>query len=106
MNRSKLIAVGVGIGLVAAGALSFRYDKYTGWTDERIDPYTLKAVCKTTTLVGFFGRYSVKEGPTLPNIECREATNIWLTQPPNEGCSVNVEMLTATCKEAYEYPFF
>lgn len=106
MNKSKLVAVGVGIGLLATGMYSFDYYKDTSWTEERVDPYTVKAVCKTMTIVSVFGKSSIKEGPSLPNSDCQSATNYWLIQTPNEGCSVDFEALTATCKEAYEYPFF
>jgi hypothetical protein len=106
MNKSILIAVGAGVGLVAAALFSFEYMQSTGWNDERVDPYTLKAVCKTTTYVGVFGKASYKVGPPLPNSECKEAVNFWLTEAPNEGCSVDKNLLTATCKEAYKNPFF
>lgn len=106
MNKSKLIAVGAGIGLLAAGAFSFEYYKVTGWTDERIDPYTLRAVCKPMTMVSVFGKVSVREGATVPNSQCRESINYWSIQEPHEGCSVNIESMTVTCQEVYEHPFF
>ncbi len=106
MNKSKLIAIGAGVGLVAAALLSFEYGKYTSWTQERVDPYTLKAVCKTATYVGVFGKMTYKDSPALPNSECKDAVNILLTEAPNEGCSVDKTLLIAKCKEAYKEPFF
>jgi hypothetical protein len=106
MNKSKLIAVGTSVALAAAALFSFQYDKYTGWAQERVDPYTLKAICRATTYVGVFGKFSYKDGPALPNSECKESVNFWLTEAPNEGCSVDKTLLTATCKKAYEEPFF
>lgn len=100
MNKSKLLWAGAGIGLIAAGIFSFDYSQYTGWAEERIDPYTVKSVCKKTTFVGMFGKLHVSDGPTLPNSECREAVNYLLTENPKEGCSVHAELLTATCKKA------
>ena len=58
------------------------------------------------TVISVFGKTSVKEGPVLPNDECRASMNYWLTETPQEGCLVDVVALTATCKEAYENPFF
>ncbi|MGB3787806.1 MAG: hypothetical protein WA949_07335 [Phormidesmis sp.] len=107
MNKLAQVAgVSAGVGLLVAGVFSFEYMKLTGWTDKRVDPYTLKAVCRTTTYVSLFGQMHIGEGPELPNSECVEDTNLFLTETPNEGCSVNTELLTVTCKEAYEYPFY
>ena len=107
MNKSKLIGIGAGVTLLAIGAYSFEYYQYTGWGDERIDPYTVKAICNTSTYVSIFGKmvyYS--EGPKLPESECVDDTNLLLTEAPKEGCTVNTELLTATCKKAYDHPLY
>jgi len=106
MNKSKMLWIGAAIGILGAGFFSFDYDQYTGWAEERVDPYTLKAVCKKTTFVGLFGKLHMKDGPPLPNSECREAVNYFLTEKPKEGCSIDAELLTATCKEAYAHPLY
>jgi len=100
------MGIGAFIGLGAAALLSFEYHRYTGWTDERVDPYTIRAVCKTTTYVGMFGKIVLDEGPQLPAAECKEAINIFLTTTPSEGCSVDKTALTARCEEPYKYPFY
>ena len=106
MNKTKLIAVGAGISLIATGVFSFKYYRVASWADERIDPYTLKSVCKKTTMVSMFGKDVIRVGPIVPNVECKEAVNMWLTETPNEGCVINAEQLIATCKEAYQYLFY
>ena len=106
MNKSKLIALGIGAGLMAAALFSFKFYRYTSWVDEMVGPYAWKAVCKTTTSIEVFGKFSYFEGPALPNSECREAINAWLTEQPNEGCSVDTTQLTATCREAYKHPLY
>ena len=106
MSRTKLIALGVGVGLAIAGVVSFRYDKYTGWVDEQKDPFNIAAVCKTTTSIEVFGQFWIKEGPVLPKSDCQNSDNYWLTLSPKEGCAVDLEALTAKCETAYAHPFF
>lgn len=106
MNKTKLIAVGASVSLIVTGLFSFKHYQYTGWAEERIDPYTLKSVCKKTTMVSMFGKDLIKDGPALPHSQCKDSVNMWLTETPNEGCLINAEKLIATCKEAYQYPFY
>ncbi|MFK8182307.1 MAG: hypothetical protein AB8B99_02955 [Phormidesmis sp.] len=106
MNKAAVGAASVGIGLLVAAVTTFRYNTFTDWTDERIDPHTMKAVCRETTYIEVFGKLSVKDGPPLPNSECRGATNFWLTEPVNDGCTVEKDGLTAKCSEAYQHPIY
>ena len=106
MNKAVVGAASIGIGLLVAAVTTFRYDTFTDWTDERIDPHTMKAVCKETTYIEVFGKLTSKEGPALPNSQCREATNFWLTETLNEGCTVDTATLIATCEEAYAHPIY
>ena len=102
----KILIAGAVIAAGAAGVGSFRYHKFTGWNDERVDPYTLKAICRETTYVSLFGKMSVNEGPNLPDSECRNSTNLWFTEPLNEGCTVDETQMMAKCSEAYQHPIF
>ncbi len=106
MNKTKMIAVGASAALIATGLFSFDFYQINGWMEERIDPYTLKSVCKKNTMVSMFGKDVVKDGSALPNSQCKDAINMWLTETPNAGCVINAEGLIATCKEAYQHPFF
>ena len=99
MKGPKLLAAGAALGLVTAGILSFDYYNLTGWTDESTDPYTWKSVCRETTGFEIYGKFFYKESPNLPESQCSGDMNYWLTQTPQEGCSVDRETLTAKCDE-------
>lgn len=105
MKKSKLIGIGIGVGVVALGATLLEYERYTAFASERVDPYTLKAVCRETTSIGAFGNFYLMNGPALAIDNCQASLDFWETQKLTAGCSKDKKNLVIKCSEAYKQPF-